>query len=150
MPSGPSLAQPAAATAPHAELMRLMEAAGFDARVALQRKADEEILTILHFRRRQGTASGQAGQQGQQAGGQQLEQPSGQPLLTQQEQQERQQRQQRRQQDSPALQAGRRQQLQQQAAEQAAVGADKAPEQQLAGAFAATLDLLEQPGSCHH
>lgn len=32
--------------------MRLMEAAGFDARVALQRSADEERLTILHFRRR--------------------------------------------------------------------------------------------------
>lgn len=121
--------------------MRLMEAAGFDARVALQRKADEEILTILHFRRRQGDASGQAGQQGQQAGGQQLEQPSGQPPLTQQEQQERQER------DPTALQAGRRQLVQQQAAEQAAVGADKAPVEQLAGAFAATLDLLEQPGS---
>ncbi|KAL4425153.1 hypothetical protein ABPG77_008258 [Micractinium sp. CCAP 211/92] len=34
------------------ELMRLMEAAGFEARVALQRSADEERLTILHFRRR--------------------------------------------------------------------------------------------------
>lgn len=30
-----------------------MEAAGFEARVALQRKADEEQLTILHFKRQQ-------------------------------------------------------------------------------------------------
>ncbi|KAI3427433.1 hypothetical protein D9Q98_010348 [Chlorella vulgaris] len=36
-----------------AELMREMEAAGFEARVALQRKADEEQLTILHFKRQQ-------------------------------------------------------------------------------------------------
>lgn len=35
-----------------AELMRQMEAAGLEARVALRRKADEEQLTILHFRRR--------------------------------------------------------------------------------------------------
>lgn len=40
------------------ELMRLMEAAGFDARVALQRSADEERLTILHFRRRVDRAAG--------------------------------------------------------------------------------------------
>lgn len=44
------------------ELMQLMESAGFDARVALQRKADEEQLTILHFRRRQQAEEGGGGQ----------------------------------------------------------------------------------------
>lgn len=38
--------------------MRLMEAVGFEARVALQRSADEERLTILHFRRRRGQTAG--------------------------------------------------------------------------------------------
>ncbi|KAL4426014.1 hypothetical protein ABPG75_010030 [Micractinium tetrahymenae] len=42
------------------ELMQLMEAAGFEARVALQRSADEERLTILHFRRRPGETAGAA------------------------------------------------------------------------------------------
>lgn len=44
--------------------MQQMEAAGFEARVALQRKADEEVLSILHFQRRPG-AGLQQGQQGQ-------------------------------------------------------------------------------------
>jgi hypothetical protein len=42
-----------------------MEAAGFEARVALQRKADEEQLTILHFRRRQTLQQQDPQQEGQ-------------------------------------------------------------------------------------
>ena len=37
-----------------------MEAVGFEARVALRRKADEEVLSILHFRRRPGSCGEQA------------------------------------------------------------------------------------------
>ena len=58
-----------------AELMQLMEAAGFAARVALQRKADEEVLTILHFWRRPSADGGHATQQQQQMEEQQQDQP---------------------------------------------------------------------------
>lgn len=48
----PSFRTPHALIAHPAELLALMEAAGFEARVALRRKADEEVLSILHFKRR--------------------------------------------------------------------------------------------------
>jgi hypothetical protein len=54
-------------SAPAAELMREMDAAGFEARVALQRKADEEQLTILHFKRRQTQQEVQLEEQQQEA-----------------------------------------------------------------------------------
>lgn len=106
---------------PHAELMRLMEAAGFEARVALQRKADEEILTILHFKRRlrDGTAE-QPDAQRQKA----------QQLLEEQAQQPAEQQwQQQRQQDAAAGQAGGQQ--------RAAVGRADAMGDQLATPIAA-------------
>lgn len=47
-----------------------MEARGFEARLALQRKADEEVLSILHFRRRPAAgAAGAAGVAGAEGGG---------------------------------------------------------------------------------
>ncbi|KAI7837658.1 hypothetical protein COHA_008520 [Chlorella ohadii] len=71
------------------ELMRLTEAAGFEARIALQRKADEEVLTILHFWRRPSADGGRAAQQQQE---QPEQQQTDQPEQQQADQPERQQR----------------------------------------------------------
>ena len=107
-----------------------MEAAGFEARVALQRKADEEILTILHFKRRLSDgASGPAEQPDAQR------QKAQQLLEEQARQPAEQQVQQQRQRDAAAGQAGGQQ--------RAAVGGAAAMGEQLAAPIAA-LSLTRQ------